>query len=72
MRKPGGRASGRTKIVQLHVGHHVHFYVGHHADHYVAHHVSHHVGHHNVISMVCEGSEALTEWKSQTNLLNTD
>ena len=39
--------------VHLHVGHHVHLHVGHH------------VGHHNVISTLCEGSETLTEWKSE-------
>ena len=28
--------------------------------------VSHHVGHHNVISTLFEGSETLTEWKSES------
>ena len=28
--------------------------------------VSHHVGHHNVISMLCEGSDTLTEWTSES------
>ena len=41
-------------------------YVGHHVGHLVGHHVSHHVGHHNVVSMLCEVSETLTEWKSET------
>ena len=36
-------------LVHLHVGHHVHL----------------HVGHHNVVSTLCEGSETLTEWKSE-------
>ena len=39
------------------VGHHVHLHFGHD--------VQLHVGHHNVVSMLCEGSETLTEWKSE-------
>ena len=32
----------------------------------VCHLVHLHVGHHNVISTLCEGSETLTEWKSES------
>ena len=32
----------------------------------VSRNVSHHVGHHNVVSMLCEGSKTLTEWKFET------
>ena len=40
--------------VRLHVGYHVHLHIGHHFDHY------------NVVSTLCEGSETLTEWKSES------
>ena len=42
--------------------HHVHLHLGHH----VHSHVGHHVSHQNVISTLCEGSETLTEWKSES------
>ena len=45
-------------FVGFHVVHLVHLHVGYH--------VSHHVGHHHVVSMLCEGSETLTEWKSKS------
>ena len=44
------------------VGHRVHL----HSAHHVHLHVSHHVGHHNVVLTLCEGSETLTEWKSES------
>ena len=61
-------------FVSHHVGHHVghlvghlvHLHVGHHVHLLVGHHVSHHFGHHNVDLTLCEGSEILTEWKSET------
>ena len=40
--------------VDRHVGHLVHLHVGHH------------IGHQNVVSTLCEGSETLIEWKSET------
>ena len=40
--------------------------VGHHVRLHVGHHVHIHVGHHNVVSTLCEGSETLTEWKSES------
>ena len=45
-------------------------YYGHH----VSHHVCNHVGHHNVILTLCEDSERLLEWKSEsiTNALTDD
>ena len=45
-------------------------HVGHHLGNLVHLHVGHHVGHRNVVSTLCEGSEALSEWKSEsvTNL----
>ena len=46
------------QIVDLHVGHHVHLHVGHH--------FSHHARYHNVVSTLCEVSEALTEWKFES------
>ena len=46
------------QIVHLHVGHHVHLHVGHH--------FSHHARYHNVVSTLCEVSEALTEWKFES------
>ena len=50
------------------------FFVGHHGGHLVRHlvhlHVGHqvhlHVGHRNVVSTLCEVSETLTEWKSES------
>ena len=33
---------------------------------HVGHHVQLHVGHHDIISMLCEGSETLLEWKSES------
>ena len=46
------------------------FFVGHHVDHLVRHHVGHlvyyNVGHRDVISMLCEGSETLLEWKYES------
>ena len=53
-------------LVHLHVGHHVYLHVGHHVSHHVGHCVSQHVGHGNVFSTLCEVSETLTEWKSET------
>ena len=47
------------------VGHIVRLYVGHHVHPHAGHHVSHHVGHHNIMSTLCEGSETLSEWKSE-------
>ena len=51
-------------------GHYVGKHVGHHVGHlvhlHVGHHVSHHVGHRNVVSTLCEVSETLTEWKSES------
>ena len=44
--------------VDRHVGHYVRLHVGHH--------VSHHVGHHVVVSTLCEVSEMLTKWKSES------
>ena len=44
-------ASKKLFIVCHHVGHHVHL------------HVSHHGGHRNVVSMLCEVSKTMTEWK---------
>ena len=41
-------------LVHLHVGHHVHLCIGHH------------VSHHNVVSTLCEGSETVLEWKSES------
>ena len=38
--------------------HHVHLHVGNH--------VSYHVGHRNVVATLCEVSETLTEWKSES------
>ena len=53
-------------LVHLHAGNLVNLHVGHHVNLHVGHHVSHHVGHHNVVSMLCECSETLTEWKSES------
>ena len=33
---------------------------------HVGHHFSHHARHHNVVSTLCEVSEALTEWKFES------
>ena len=44
--------------VDIDVGHHVHLHVGHR--------VGYCIGHHNVVSTICEGSEMLTEWKSES------
>ena len=44
----------------------VHFHVSQHVHLHVDHHVSHNVGHHDVILTLCEGSEMLTEWKSES------
>ena len=41
-------------LVNLLIGYHVHLHVGRH------------VSHRNVVSMFCEGSETLTEWKSES------
>ena len=41
-------------------------YVGHHVVHLVGQLVHLHVGHHNVVSTLCESSDALTEWKSKS------
>ena len=49
-----------------HVGNHVGHLVGHLVYLHVGHHFSHHVGHHNVVSTLCEVSETLTEWKSES------
>ena len=49
------------------VGHHVVLHVGNHVHLHVGHHVSHHVGHHVVFSTLCEVSEMLTEWKSESS-----
>ena len=49
-----------------HVGHLVHLHVCHHVHLHVGRHVSHHVGHCNVVSTLCEVSETLTEWKSES------
>ena len=50
--------------------HHGHLHIGHHGGHHVhlhvGHHVCNHVGHHNVILMLCEDSERLLEWKSES------
>ena len=51
--------------VGRHVGHLVHLHVGHLVHLHVGHHVSHHIGHRNIVSTLCEGSEMLTEWKSE-------
>ena len=48
------------------VSHHVGHLDGQHAGHHVGHDISHHVGHRNVVSTLCEVSETLTEWKSET------
>ena len=62
-------------FAHLHDGHHFHLKVGHHVNfmpvpfcfgHLVGHHVHLHLGHHNVVSTLCEGLEALTEWKSES------
>ena len=60
-------------VVSQHVGHYlvvhlVHLYVVHHVHlhFHVGHNVSHHVGHQNVVSTLCEGSETLTIWKSES------
>ena len=42
------------------------FMVGHHVQLHVGHPVHLHVDHHDVISMLCEGSETLLEWKSES------
>ena len=47
--------------VDVDVGHHF----GHHVHLNVGHLVHLHVGHHNVVSTLSEGSETLTEWKSE-------
>ena len=47
-----------SHLVHLHVGNHVHLHVGRH--------VGRHVGHCNVVSTLCEVSESLTEWKSES------
>ena len=61
-----------------HVGHHICHHVSHHISHLVHLHVSYHVhlhvgchvshrgGHRNVVSTLCEASETVTEWKSET------
>ena len=41
-------------------------HVSHHVGHLVHLHVGHHIGHQNVVSTLCEGSETLIEWKSET------
>ena len=48
------------------VRHHVGNLVGHLVYLHVAHHVSYHVGHRNVVSALFEGSETLTELKSES------
>ena len=48
----------RNVDVDVNVDHHVHLHVGHH--------FSHHARHHNVVSTLCEVSEALTEWKFES------
>ena len=61
----GRHEGGHFRLYTLgfeHVGHLDHLHVGHH----VSHHVSHHVGHRNVVSSLCEGSETLTKWKSES------
>ena len=49
-------------MIHLHVGHDVRLHVGYH----VHLHIGHHVGHYNVVSTLCEGSETLTGWKSES------
>ena len=60
--------SATMSIVQLHVNL---FFVGRHIGHlhvglHVHLHVSHHVGHSNVHLTLCESSETLTKWKSES------
>ena len=57
--------SDKNKKKRFFVGRHFGHYVGHLVHLHVGRRVSHHVGHHNVVSMLCEGSEMLTEWKSE-------
>ena len=59
-------------VGKKHVGNHADRYVGHHVHLHIHDHVSHlhgqlvdPRGHHNVILTLCEGSETLTEWKSE-------
>ena len=51
-------------------GHYVGKHFGHHVGHlihlHVGPHVHLHVGHRNVVSTLCEVSETLTEWKSES------
>ena len=47
-------------------GCHVHLPVSHLVHLHVGHLVHLHVGHHNVILTLCEGSETLIEWKSES------
>ena len=54
-----------STLVQVwihHVGHLVSYLIHLHVDRLV----SHHVDHHNIVSTICEGSESLVEWKSQS------
>ena len=55
-----------SHLIHHHVGHLVFLHVGHHVQLLVGHHVGHLVGHHNVILTLCEGSETLIEWKSES------
>ena len=52
--------------VDIDVGHHFHLHVGHIVRLNVGYLVHLQVGHHNVISTLCEGSETLLEWKSES------
>ena len=53
-----------------HVGHYVGHLVGHHVSYHfhlhVGQHVSNHIGHRNVVLTLCEVSQTLTEWKSES------
>ena len=53
-------------FVSLHVGHLLGHLVHLHVGHCVHLHVGRHVYHRHVVSTLCEVSETLTEWKSET------
>ena len=59
--------------VHLNVGHLVYLHFGHHDHLHVDHHIHLSVGPRNVILKLCEVSETLTEWKSESVMdLRTD
>ena len=49
-----------------HVGYLVHLDVSHNIHLLIGHEVHPHVCQHNVVPMLCEGSDILTEWKSES------